>query len=51
LRRRVVAIEAYTARPFYTRIRPEDPSKRSVYQGSNPVTDMLAEKTIELIGR
>jgi hydroxyacid-oxoacid transhydrogenase len=45
------AIEAYTARPFYTRIRPEDPSKRPVYQGSNPVTDMLAEKAIELIGR
>ena len=45
------AIEAYTARPFYTRVRPEDPSKRPVYQGSNPVTDMLAKKASELSRR
>lgn len=37
------AIEAYTARPFYSM------SKESPYTGSNPLTDLLAEKAIELI--
>lgn len=45
------AIEAYTAKPYHTREKPEDPSKRPVYQGSSTITDILAEKAIELIGR
>ncbi len=45
------AVEAYMAIPFYARPRPESPAKRPVYHGSNPVTDALAEKAIQLIGR
>ncbi len=45
------AIEAYLAIPYYTRAKPESPEKRPVYIGSNPVTDSLAEKVIELIGK
>lgn len=45
------AIEAYTCRPYYTRPKPESPEKRPLYIGSNPFTDALAEKTIELIGK
>lgn len=45
------AIEAYTARPYYTHEKPEDPLKRPVYQGSSAITDVLAEKAVELIGR
>jgi len=44
------AIEAFTARPYYTRPRPVSPENRPLYVGSNPVTDTLAEKAIELIG-
>ncbi|WP_167915894.1 hydroxyacid-oxoacid transhydrogenase [Thermococcus sp. LS2] len=39
------AIEAYTARPFYSM------PKRSPYAGSNILTDLLAEKAIELIAK
>lgn len=45
------AVEAYTAKPYNTREKPEDPTKRPVYQGSNIVTDALAEKAIDLIGK
>jgi hydroxyacid-oxoacid transhydrogenase len=45
------AVEAYTAKPYNTREKPEDPTKRPVYQGSNIVTDALAEKAIYLIGK
>ncbi|WP_244403862.1 hydroxyacid-oxoacid transhydrogenase [Pyrolobus fumarii] len=45
------AVEAYMAIPFYARPKPETPAKRPVYHGSNPITDALAEKAIELIGR
>ncbi len=45
------AVEAYTAKPFNTRNKPEDPTKRPPYQGSNIITDTLAEKAIYLIGR
>jgi len=45
------AVEAYTAKPYNTREKPEDPSKRPVYQGSNVITDTLAEKAIYLIGK
>lgn len=45
------AIEAYTARPYNTRPKPSTAGSRPVYIGSNPVTDALAEKAIELIGK
>lgn len=45
------AIEAYLAIPYYYRPKPESPEKRPVYVGSNPVTDALAEKAIELIAK
>ena len=45
------AIESYIAMPYWLRPRPESPDKRAVYTGSNPVTDALAEKAIELIGK
>ncbi len=45
------AIEAYTAKPYNTRPRPKNPAERPVYVGSNPVTDALAERAIELIGK
>ncbi|MEM3400864.1 MAG: hydroxyacid-oxoacid transhydrogenase [Nitrososphaerota archaeon] len=44
------AIEAYLAKPYTTRERPQSPSTRPVYQGSMPITDFLAEKAILLIG-
>ncbi len=45
------AVESYMAIPFYARPRPRSPAERPVYHGSNPVTDALAERAIELIGR
>lgn len=45
------SIEAYTCIPYDTRPRPESPGKRPVYVGSNPVSDIFVEKSIELIGR
>lgn len=45
------AIESYTAKSFNMRERPANPLVRPIYQGSSPLTDFLAEKAIELIGR
>ncbi len=45
------AIEAYTARTYSTRQRPDDVCLRPAYVGSNPFTDALAEKSIELISK
>ena len=45
------SIEAYTCIPYNTRVRPESPSKRPVYVGSNPVSDLFALSSIELIGQ
>jgi hydroxyacid-oxoacid transhydrogenase len=44
------SIEAYTCIPYNSRKRPINPSMRPVYVGSNPVSDMFALKSIELIG-
>jgi len=44
------AIEAYLAKPYNTRERPQSPLTRPAYQGSMPITDFLAEKAILLIG-
>jgi hydroxyacid-oxoacid transhydrogenase len=45
------SIECYTAIPYYARPRPESPEKRPVYVGSNPVSDIFVEKSIELIAK
>ncbi|MEM2157813.1 MAG: hydroxyacid-oxoacid transhydrogenase, partial [Sulfolobales archaeon] len=45
------AIEAYTSKPYNLRPRPARGDLRPVYVGSNPLTDNLAEKSIELIGK
>ncbi|MEM2910667.1 MAG: hydroxyacid-oxoacid transhydrogenase [Nitrososphaerota archaeon] len=44
------AVEAYLARPYNTRERPQSPLTRPAYQGSMPITDFFAEKAILLIG-
>jgi alcohol dehydrogenase class IV len=43
------AVEAYTAVDNATF--PLPPGERSVYQGKNPMADLLAEKAISLVGR
>ena len=45
------SIEAYTTIPYYARVRPQSPEARPVYVGSNPVSDLFVEKSIELIGK
>lgn len=45
------AIEAYVTRQFDSKERPENPLKRPAYGGRTPITDMFAEKAIELIAR
>lgn len=44
------SIEAYTCIPYDSRPRPESPAERPVYVGSNPVSDIFVEKSIELVG-
>jgi len=44
------AIEAYTAIPYGIRPKPKSLEARPVYQGSNPISDVLAERAIEVIG-
>jgi len=45
------AVEALISRPYETKPRPDRIEDRSVYQGSNPITDALAEKAISMIGK
>lgn len=45
------ALESYTAIPFDSRPRPERPMLRPAYQGSNPISDIWAEKAISLVSQ
>jgi len=42
-------IESYVTRGFDRRAKPETPDKRPVYCGSNPFTDSIALKAVELV--
>jgi hydroxyacid-oxoacid transhydrogenase len=44
------ACESYTAIPYTSRARPDDPSARPVYQGANPYSDLSTLEAIRLIG-
>ena len=43
------ALEAYTALPFRERPAPATPSARPAYQGSNPFSDVWAERAISVV--
>ena len=45
------ALESFTAKPYNTREAPEDPMKRTVYQGANPLSDIWSARAIELCAR
>jgi hydroxyacid-oxoacid transhydrogenase len=45
------AVESYTALPFTGRPRPERPSLRPAYQGSNPVSDVWSLQAMRLVNR
>jgi hydroxyacid-oxoacid transhydrogenase len=43
------AVESYTAIPFNSRPRPPRPILRPAYQGSNPVSDIWAERAMQFV--
>jgi hydroxyacid-oxoacid transhydrogenase len=45
------AIESYTALPFAERARPERPSLRPAYQGSNPISDVWSLEALRMVAR
>jgi hydroxyacid-oxoacid transhydrogenase len=45
------AIESYTALPYFERPAPEEPRLRPAYQGANPISDIWAERTINMVAR
>lgn len=45
------ALEALTALPFSERPAPEHPGLRPAYQGSNPISDLWAEKAIQTVSQ
>jgi alcohol dehydrogenase class IV len=46
----VHSIEAYWVRPYTSRLKPKTPLERPVYTGATELTDIFAERAIELIG-
>tara|TARA_B100000676_G_scaffold85029_1_gene85066 strand:- start:5506 stop:6816 length:1311 start_codon:yes stop_codon:yes gene_type:complete len=44
------ACESYTAVPYTSREKPDDPTARPVYQGANPYSDLSTLEAIRLIG-
>jgi alcohol dehydrogenase class IV len=45
------ACESYTARPYDRRRRYPSPAARPIYIGANPISDVWAERALDLIGR
>ena len=45
------AVESFTALPFTGRSRPDRPSLRPAYQGSNPISDVWALQAMRLVDR
>src|SRR5439155_6375933 len=45
------AIESYTAIPFTERPRPDRPSLRPAYQGSNPISDIWSMAALRMVAR
>ncbi len=43
------AIESYTALPFDERAAPDAPRLRPAYQGANPISDLWAERAIQMV--
>lgn len=43
------ALESYTAIPYTARVRPNKPSERTAYQGTNPISDVWALRSLELV--
>lgn len=43
------AIESYTVLPYSQRARPERPSLRPAYQGSNPISDVWSLESLRLV--
>jgi hydroxyacid-oxoacid transhydrogenase len=45
------AIESYTAMPFTDRPRPDRPSLRPAYQGSNPISDVWSMQALRMVSQ
>ena len=45
------AVESFTALPYTAREAPAEPALRPAYQGANPISDLWAERAIELVAR
>ena len=45
------AIESYTAMPFTDRPRPDRPSLRPAYQGSNPISDVWSMEALRMVAK
>ena len=45
------AIESYTAMPFTARPRPERPTLRPAYQGSNPISDIWSLQAMRMVAQ
>lgn len=45
------AVESFTALPYTARAAPAEPGLRPAYQGANPISDLWAERAIELVAQ
>ena len=45
------AVESYTAMPFCQRPRPQRPSLRPAYQGSNPISDVWSLQALRMVAQ